>query len=224
MITLLGFGSSARRGHRPWTDRVRVRGVIDVLEPDIVVDGASPSGGADDIIHEEAVRHFRSRPSNDPDEFDASACRCPMDERIDGHRGFLRRNARMYRTHRPTVAAGFIVGAVGTPMSSGSANMAGICMHGLDGVPPCPLVILRDDGIEPASDPLAAMRLLYARTKAPELVPAGLALRALSEGKASREEVLVALGCARERSRWAAWIESVEMALRVRERAAYCAG
>jgi hypothetical protein len=208
VITLLGFGSSARRGHRPWTDRARVRIVIDTLMPDRTIDGESPAGGADAVFYEEARAHFlRDGLSTD------RACRCPMVEDIDGRRGFLRRNARMYRTHKPTVAAGFIVGNVGTEMSSGSAHMAGICMRGLDGVPPCPLVILRDDGIEPAHDPLAAMRLLYARTKAPELVPAGLALRALSEGTAARDEVLVALGCARERSRLAPWIEAVERAV-----------
>lgn len=202
-VVLLGFGSSARRGHRPWTDCARVRGVIDALRPDIVVDGASPSGGADDIVHGEAVAAG------------VRAMSCHVDHALDapwpaaGHR----RNERMYRTHRPTLAAGFIVGAVGSPMSSGSAGMASICTKGLRDVPPCPLVIFRDDGIEPAPDPLAALRLLYARTKAPELVPAGLALRALTEGKASREEVLAALACAREGSRWAVWVEAVERAV-----------
>lgn len=209
-VVLLGFGSSARRGHRPWTDRARVRRVIDVCQPDRTIDGKSPAGGADQIFWEEARDHFFARG------FDAApALREPVDTSVDGPwpAAGHRRNERTYRTWRPSLAAGFIVGAVGSPMSSGSAGMASICTKGLRDVPPCPLVILRDDGVEPAPDPLAAMRLLYARTKAPELVPAGLALRALSGGKASREEVLAALGCAREGSRFGPWVEAVERAV-----------
>ena len=156
MLTLLGFGSSARRGATGWTDRARLRAVIDACQPDATVDGASPSGGADDVFHEEAVEHFLAR-GMAPD----LARRCPMDPRLDGAHGFLRRNARQYREHRPALAVGGITGKAGSPLSSGSANMLSICLRGLPGVPPCAVVVLRDNGVEPHVDLDTA--LAYAR-------------------------------------------------------------
>ena len=116
MIALLLAGSSARRGATGWTDRARVRGLIDTAQPDTTIDGASPAGGADEIAHEEAVAHFIARglPTD-------RAQRCPVDTRVDGPwpRAGMRRNERQYRTFRPGLAAGFITGNVGSPMSSG---------------------------------------------------------------------------------------------------------
>lgn len=229
MLVMLGFGSSARRGATGWTDRARIRGVIDTCRPDVVVDGASPSDrremvngvevlrGADMIVHAEALAHFDAGrlPT-------ARAKRCPMDPALDGPGGaaFLRRNARMYREHRPSLAAGFITGKVGSEMSSGSRAMARICLAGLRGddprvvlVPPCPVVIYRDDGVEPYHDiatALGQLRRLYAVTKDPALVIPGQALKSLCEiGDPAPAEVLAALGYAREGSRWAPWIDAV---------------
>lgn len=217
MITLLGFGSSARRGATGWTDRARVRGLLDACQPDRTVDGASPSGGLDDLVHEEAWKHFLLR-DLDTDR----AVRCPMDRALDGPGGgaFLRRNARMYRTHRPSLAAGFVSGRVGSPLSSGSAHMARTCLHGLDDVPPCPVVVCREDGVEPygglvltPSTALACavdqMRRLFWVTRDPALVVPGKALVTLWETGTRREEVLTALRFAADGSRWAPWIEAV---------------
>lgn len=212
MIVLLGCGSSARRGATGWTDRARVRSLIRLSQPDATVDGASPSGGLDDIFFEEACDYFGDAPER--------AQRCPMREDIDGtDRGrFMRRNARMFVTHKPNLAASWISGRVGTEMSNGSLHMVGVCMRGALDVPPCPVVIYRDDGIEPlpgyGSANLAVERWqlwrLHEVTRAPEIAPAGRALRAFAEGRTSREEVLAALACAREGSRWGPWIEAVE--------------
>ena len=120
MLTLLGFGSSARRGATGWTDPVPPRAILNVCQPDQTIDGASPSGGADDVFHDAALEHFMRR-HLDP----LLARRCPMGPALDGPggRAFLRRNERMYREHRPTLAVGFISGRVGSPLSAGSAAM-----------------------------------------------------------------------------------------------------
>lgn len=221
MLVMLGFGSSARRGATGWTDRARVRAVIDTCRPDVVVNGASPSDrremvdgvevlrGADMIVHAEALAHFDAGrlPL-------ARARRCPMDPALDGPGGvaFLRRNARMYRTHRPSLAATWISGRVGSPLSSGSAHMLGICVRGVAGVPPCPVVIYRDDGVEPhetLSVAIGQFRRLRAVTEDERLAVPEQALVAFWERRTSREEVLAALGYARDGSRWAPWIDAV---------------
>lgn len=212
MITLLGFGSSARRGATGWTDRVRVNQTLAICRPGIVVDGASPSDkpdhGADRMVHEEAERlGLRSE-------------RCPYDPARDGPTpmGFFARNVRQYVTWKPTVAAGFISGAVGSPLSSGSAHMLGVCLQGREGVPPCPVVVYRDNGIEPSdlATALAQLRRLYAVTRDPALVSPGKALASLCEcGSPSPEEVVAALAYAADGSRWAPWIEAARASLRV---------
>lgn len=211
-VILLGFGSSARRGATGWTDRARIRQVLDVLRPDATVDGASPAGGADEMFHQEALMHFEGRPGRRP--FDTR--RCPVDHAFDGPwpAAGHRRNARMYRTHKPSLAVGFISGAVGSPLSSGSAGMLRICRDGLHGedrrvllAAPCPVVVFRDDGIEPDLSPLTTMRRLYRATQDERLVPPGRALAMLG---APRKEILAALAYARAGSRWAPWIEAIE--------------
>ena len=200
-ILLLGFGTSHRRGQRGWTDRPRIRAVIDTCQPDATVDGASPSGGADDLVHEAAVEHFIARGLS-PD----LARRCPMDPAKDGHHGFKNRNGRMHRTYRPSLAAAFISGRCGSPMTAGSAHMLGICLAA-----GTPVVVYRDNGIEPAPDPLATMRRLYAATRDPALIIPGQAPASHCEiGEPPADEVLAALAYAREGSRWAPWIEAVE--------------
>lgn len=218
MLVMLGFGSSARRGATGWTNRARVRAVIDACRPDQTIDGASPAGGADDLVHEEAVAaSVRSE-------------RCPMDRAFDGPGGvaFLHRNERMYRTWRPSLAVGFISGRVGTPLSSGSAHMARTCLYGLDDVSPCPVVVYRDDGVEPYGGLVLTrrtalacavdqMRRLFWVTRDAALVTPGKALVAFWEERTQgmditkrREEVLTAMGRAAEVApRWAPWIEAV---------------
>jgi len=213
-VCLLGFGSSARRGQRPWTDRASVRRILDVCQPDRTVDGESPSGGADELFHEEARAHFLAVGLGA-----LRAQRCPVSTALDGRwpGAGPRRNARLFRTHRPTLAAGFVAGVVRSPMSSGSAHMASICLRGLPDVPPCALVIVREDGVEPCADVTAAyqqLRRLWAATRDERLVPAAWALLALRAGQTSPDEALAALGCAREGSRWAPWLEAVEGAVR----------
>lgn len=232
-VVLLGFGSSARRGASGWTDRARVRALLDVAQPDVVVDGASPSDrremvdgvevlrGADLIVHVEALQHFEARglPT-------ARAVRCPYDPAIDGPapRGFFARNVRQYRENRPSIAASWISGRVGSPLSSGSAHMVGVCLRGLDGVPPCPVVVYRDDGLEPLPGggskglPVERWQMwrLAQESGAPEIAHAGRAVKALAEGRTTAAEVLAALGCARETvPRWGPWIEAVERTIRL---------
>jgi hypothetical protein len=218
MLTLLGFGSSARRGATGWTDGARVRWVIDTAQPDLVVDGASPAGGADQLVHDTAQFHF-ALCTLDPDHH---AIRCPVDTLLDGPwpRAGMRRNERMYRTHRPGLAAGFVSGKVGTPLSSGSAHMAGICLAGLPGLAkghyhafPCAVVVYRDDGVEPYSSIAVAHRQLqrlYAATKDRALIVPGKALRSMCEcGDPPPDEVLASLEFARDGSRWAPWLDAV---------------
>jgi hypothetical protein len=217
MLVMLGFGSSARRGAAGWTDRERVRSVLDLVQPDVTVDGASPAGGADDIVNETAWRHFIER-NLDTDR----ARRCPMDPALDGPggRAFLRRNERMFRTRRPSLAVGFVSGKVGSPLSAGSAAMARICLYGLDDVPPCPVVVYRADGVEPYGglvlSPRTAlavavdqMRRLFWATRDDALVVPGKAIVAFWEHQAPRDEVLAALRFAADGSRWAPWIDAV---------------
>lgn len=158
--------------------------------------------------------HFRARDDGIP------ARRCPVERDHDGPwpAAGHRRNERMYRTHRPTIAAGFVSGKVGSPLSSGSAHMLGVCLQGREGVPPCPVVVYRDNGIEPfdLATTLAQLRRLYAVTRDPALVSPGKALASLCEcGSPSPEEVVAALAYAADGSRWAPWIEAARASLRV---------
>lgn len=217
MLTLLGFGSSARRGATGWTDATKIRRVVDACQPDRCVHGASAAGGADAVFAEQAREHFFARGSDT-----APVMREPVDTSVDGPwpAAGHRRNARMYRTWMPNLAAGFISGKVGSPLSSGSAGMLRICQQGLFArqdrrvmlAPPCAVVVYRDDGVEPDPDPLATMRRLYAVTRDERLIQPG---KALAMG-APRDETLAALAFAAEGSRWAPWIEAVEAAVRGR--------
>lgn len=215
MITLLGFGSSARRGAVAWTDRDRVRVAIDVVQPDATVDGNSPAGGADQIFNEEACKHLVTRGMDW-----ALARRCPVSPGMDGPwpAAGHRRNARMFRTHKPTLAVGFISGKVGMPMSSGSAGMLRICREGLRDVPPCPVVVYRDNGIEPHPDIMTAylqLRRLYAVTRDASLVDPGKALAKHCEmGDPDADELAAGLRFAADGSRWAPWIEAVAATVR----------
>lgn len=133
MTRLLVFGSSARRGATGWQDAAAIRALYQTARPHVVIHGASPSGGADALSGTVA------------EELAIPVDACPMDPRFDGdgRDRFFRRNARMHKTKCPTLAAGFIAGAVGSPWSNGSAHMADICLRART-----PLVIYRDDGQE----------------------------------------------------------------------------
>ena len=98
--------------------------------------------------------------------------------------------------------------------------MARICLYGLDDVPPCPVVVYREDGVEPYGSLVVSprtalavavdqMRRLFWVTRDAALVVPGKALVAFWEGEDRREEVLAALGYARDGSRWAPWIDAV---------------
>lgn len=204
MFLLLGFGTSHRRGQQGWMSPDRPRFVLDTLQPDATVDGASPSGGADDVFHWQARAHFIAR-GLDPD----LARRCPMDPAKDGPHGFKNRNGRMHRTHRPSLAAGFISGRIGSPMTAGSAHMLGICLAAKT-----PVVVYRDNGVEPYANlgiALSQLRRLYAVTRDRALVIPGQALVAHCEvGESPADEVIAALAYARDGSRWAPWIEAIE--------------
>lgn len=219
---MLGFGSSARRGATGWTDRARVRSVIDTCRPDRTIDGASPAGGADHVFFAEAVQHFFARGLDV-----APASREPVDHALDGPwpAAGHRRNERMYRTWLPSLAAGFVSGKVGLPMSSGSRGMARICLTGRRGTdarvvlaPPCAVVIYREDGVEPherLSVALAQLHLLREATGDERLVVPCGALDAFWRRSCSASEVLAALAFAADGSRWAPWIEAVEATVRL---------
>lgn len=220
MLTLLGFGSSARRGAEGWTDRAKVRAVLDACCPDATIDGASPAGGADRLFYEEARAHLDARGLS------PAARHCPVDASLDGPwpAAGHRRNARMYREHRPSLAVGFVSGRVGSPLSSGSAGMAQTCFYSL-GAPPCPVAVYRENGVEPYDGlvltprtalacAVAQMRRLHRVTRDARLVVPGKALVAFWEGKAPRDEVLAALGFAADGSRWGPWIEAIAATVR----------
>ena len=59
------------------------------------------------------------------------------------------------------------------------------------------------------------MRALYRLAPDVTMVPAGQAVRAFLEGVVGREEVLAAVGFAREGSRFGAWLEAVAGAVQV---------
>lgn len=221
MIRLLVFGSSARRGATGWTDAAKIRDLYAAVRPDVVIHGASPAGGADALADEEArAAGLQAHP-------------CPVDTTIDGPwpRAGMRRNERMFATLRPTLAAGFISGAVGTPMSSGSKYMMEICRDGYGRDrrplgPPVALVIYRDNGVEPLIHALtngpgigAALDQiirLYVLTRDPELVPVGRAIRTIAEanGRALDVDPTAALAAIRFAAdtapRWAPWLAAIE--------------
>ncbi len=201
-MRLLIFGSSARRGATGWTDVARVSSLLATALPDVVIEGESPCGGADALAREVA------------ESLGIAVDPYPQRDDVDGPRGFLRRNERMHRDGKPDVAAGFVSGKVGSPLSGGSAAMAAICVRA-----GTPLVVYREDGVEPYADLATAyhqMRRLYVATLDERLVAPGQALKALATmNAASREEVLAALGYARDGSRWAPWIEAVEATVKV---------
>lgn len=130
-MRLLIFGSSARRGATGWTDVARVSSLLATALPDVVIEGESPCGGADALAREVA------------ESLGIPVEPYPQRDDVDGPRGFLRRNERMHRDGKPDVAAGFVSGKVGTPLSGGSAHMAEVCMKA-----GTPLVIFREDGVE----------------------------------------------------------------------------
>ena len=175
-MRVLLFGSSARRGATGWTDPAPIGRLLDAACPSLVIEGESPGGGADILAREQAeARSIVVLP-------------CPVDHALDGSwpAAGHRRNERMFRL-RPTHAAGFISGRVGSPLSRGSAGMARICANGLPGYPPIPLVLYRDDGIElppgslrPAYD---LLRLLWRTT--PEVAAAGKATRDALDAQAA---------------------------------------
>lgn len=164
IVRLVGFGTSysTRRNQIGWSDPRPVRGLIDVVEPDIMIHGKSPGRGADKVFEDESEAYCKARGWDSRERI----LPCPVDNRLDGPwpRAGHMRNARMYREKRPTVAACWIMGKVGSLMSSGSAGMTRICREGLDGLPPIPLVIYREDGVEIPDHKSAAEALAESRT------------------------------------------------------------
>ena len=206
MTRVLLFGSSSRRGATGWTDPLPIRSLLATLRPSVVAHGASPSGGADALADSEAEAASIPREPY------------PVDPALDGPwpAAGMRRNGRMLATFRPQLAAGFVEGKVGQRvgtrgcyLSNGSDDMARRCRAAK-----VPLVIVREGAVEPAEDPMALMLALYAVTREEALVPAGKALRAWTRGEVAAEEVALALRCARETSRAAAWLGAVEAAVR----------
>lgn len=170
------FGSSARRGATGWTDAARVRDLLLTAAPDVVIEGESPCGGADALAREVA------------ESLGMAVDPYPQRDDVDGPRGYLRRNERMHRDGKPDVAAGFISGKVGAPMSSGSVHMAGVCVRA-----GTPLVVVREDGVELphvtdpecrgdriAGDLYHARRMLVGLCRLPwardDVIPAGIAV------------------------------------------------
>ena len=108
--------------------------------------------------------------------------------------------------------------------------MAEICLRGLrcerhteagdrcpDCVPPCAVVVLREDGIEPYRGLTIAYQQLWrlwVATQDERLVTPGHALLALRAGQCLPEEAATALRYAAEGSRWAPWIQAVEATVR----------
>lgn len=175
------FGSSARRGATGWTDGARIVSLLTTARPDVVIEGESPCGGADRLVRIAA------------ESLGIPVDPYPQRDDVDGPRGFLRRNERMHREGRPHVAAGFVSGRVGSPLSGGSAHMADVCRRA-----GTPVVVYREDGIElppqhgaPLRDDLATalgiVRGLY--RICPDVEPAGRALRAAWDAERARAPV-----------------------------------
>ena len=140
---LLVFGS------RAWTDKRRIAYLLETVRPYSVIEGEA--NGADAIARNEAMAR------------DIVVRRFPVDNAIDGAwpAAGHKRNARMYRDGAPSLAAGFVTGKVGSPLSKGSEGMASVIRR----AGKVPLAIYREDGIEPlarADEPLEH-RLAVAR-------------------------------------------------------------
>ena len=208
-------------GGRTVTDERDIGAVLDATAPDLLIHGAcgldeddpidgAKMRGADGIAHRLAgIRGIPIDPR-------------PAAWKRLGKPAGMRRNEEMYRL-RPTHAAGRILGPRGSPMSPGSAGMARICMRGLPGYPPIPLVIYRDDGIDlPGGDglgnALTLLRLLFRSTR--EVAAAGAAARVALDARAagaSPEDVAALVAGARgevemvmgEQSRAAPWLAVV---------------
>jgi hypothetical protein len=218
-MRLLVFGSSARRGATGWTNTVALRDLFTRCTPDLVIHGASPAGGADKLADDVARTLGIAR------------LPCPVETDKDGPWPWagMKRNERMFVETEPTIAAGFITGPVGSAMSSGSRYMAEICARGWGGCAAVPLVIHRDNGVEPIRGILSRrsavetaidqMRLLYlVAGRDPALVPPGQAVRAVVDGHAQietdRETIQTAFDCAAEQApRWSPWLASIETTL-----------
>lgn len=182
-LRLQGFGSSARRGQTAWTDPAPWQALMDAAAPAHVAHGASPSGGADAVIDEVSRAWYRAhgwRPDQHVHAF-------PMRRDLDGEGGgaFLRRNGRTLELFRPNVAAGLVVGRVGQAvgtrgcyLSNGSEDMARRLRAAK-----VPLVIYREDGVEPCPVARAETPLVGA------LLGACLALGALFEQGLFAEDV-----------------------------------
>ncbi len=219
------FGSSARRGAAGWTDVASVSSLLATALPDVVIEGESPCGGADALAREVA------------ESLGMAVDPYPQRDDVDGPRGFLRRNERMHRDGRPDVAAGFISGKVATPLSSGSAAMAAICVRA-----GTPLVILREDGVELphvtdpncrgdriAGDLYHARRMLVGLCRLPwardNVIPAGVAvaeaLKAARARAATRDVVPLVTAAWNQaevlrgkQPQLAPWVEVVEALVR----------
>lgn len=217
-ITLLIFGS------RDATIETHLARVLDVTCPDRVIHGAcgldendpidpDRMRGADGIGH-----RLASARGIMVDPFPAAWKRL-------GRAAGMARNREQYRLGRPVLAAAQVTGRVGSPISVGSAGMLRICREGIRGknrqvlyANPCPVVMYRDDGIEPHPDLGTAyrqLRRLYAVTRDARLVDPGKALAQHCEiGQPDAEELAAGLMFAADGSRWAPWIEAVAATVR----------
>lgn len=220
-LRLLGFGSSARRSFTPWTSPAPWAALLRAARPTHVGHGASPSGGGDAVI-DEVSRTYYHKLGLDPDE---QVLPFPMYRPLDGagNGAFMARNGRMLKTFRPHVAAGLVVGRVGQAigtrgcyLSNGSDDMAQRLWAAR-----VPLVIYREDGVEPCralADALGMLRVLfYECGRDPALIAPGKALKSWIErgGNTFDElhEMLTALACAREASRLGPWLAPIEATL-----------
>lgn len=214
IVRLLGFGSSGRRGSRPYTDPRPWRALIDACVPDFVGHGDSPCGGGDTIVDNISRPHFTAR-GLDPKK---RVLRFPWNRIVDGtgNDRFMRRNGRMDRAFMANLAAGLVVGKVGEAvgtngcyLSNGSEDMARRLR-----ARKVPLIIYRENGVEPFQSPevaLVALRQLYAVTREPALVPLGLALAShISSRLTMAAEVRGELNRAKEAApRFAPWLEPI---------------
>lgn len=211
-----------------------------MLQPDEVAHGASPSGGADELAEQVAIEHYREHglapdehvrrfPMERAIDGDGGAAFLRRNARM-GETVFpgMPRDADV-RPRLPFVPLGasFVVGRVGQAvgtrgnyLSNGSQSMvAWLLDHHV------PTVVFREDGIEPLTGvrgpdiagAVDLLRRLFLFSRDLALVAPGKALVSLWEATARheevgrlREEVLTALACAREASRFAPWIEAVE--------------
>jgi len=217
VLRLQCFGSSTRRGAPGWTDPRPIRALmVRLIEAGYdlhVAHGASPSGGADKIVDDVARELLIPFPK----------CVHPFPvESQDGSwpRAPMMRNARMRRDFNAQIAAGFVhgkvgecVGTKGHYLSNGSDEMATALDYGML---PVPLVIFREDGIEPCRRPLLMLRRLYANTGSHDLVAPGKAVAKCLDLAESPclDDTMISLAAAREVSPFAPWLQSVEAYLR----------